>query len=621
MDRNTVIGILLIGILLFGYSIFTRPDKEELEKARRKQDSIALIEQQRILKETIKEQEAINTQQTIVEDQDFVAVENAIKEYGMFGESAVGVQEFIILENDLMEILISSRGGRVYSVNLKKFRTHDSLPLILFNGDSTIFGLSFFAQNRSINTNNLFFTPEKDDKKIVVTDKSRSLAMRLYASGGQYIEYLYTLEPGAYTLGLDVNIVGMNEIISQNTQYLTLNWEYFVPSQEKGQDFENQYTSIYYKYYEDEVDNLNARSDDSKESLKTRLKWIAFKQQFFSSVLIADTYFSNAFVMQENMENSNDFLKFFRAEISIPFEGKPNESIPMQFYFGPNHYTTLKKYKLSMDQLVELGWGIFGWINRFAVIPVFNWLSRSIENYGLIILILTILIKIVIFPFTFKSYQSTAKMRVLKPQIDEIGKKFSKQEDAMKKQQATMALYKKVGVNPIGGCLPMVFQMPILIAIFRFFPASIELRQKSFLWADDLSSYDSVLDLPWDIPFYGDHVSLFTLLMTISTIIYTKLNSQMQSANAQMPGMKYMMYMFPVMMLFWFNSYAAGLSYYYFLANILTFGQMYLIKRFVDDEEVLKKLQVTKKKTKKKSGFQKRLEDAAKQRGYKMPKK
>ncbi|MDK2979484.1 MAG: YidC/Oxa1 family rane protein insertase, partial [Bacteroidales bacterium] len=294
-----------------------------------------------------------------------------------------------------------------------------------------------------------------------------------------------------------------------------------------------------------------------------------------------------------------------------------------QFYFGPNHYTTLKKQGLEFERIIPLGWGIFGWINRFVVIPVFNFLDNFIANYGLIILILTILIKTVLFPLTYKSYLSSAKMRVLKPEIDLINKKFPKKEDAMKKQQATMALYKKSGVNPMGGCIPMLIQFPILIALFRFFPSSIELRQKSFLWADDLSSYDSILDLPFDIPFYGDHVSLFTLLMALALFFSTKINSgQMGDSNQQMPGMKFMMnYMMPVMLLFFFNGYSAGLSYYYFLSNVITMGQTLIIRRFVDDESLLKKLHENKKKPVKKSKWQQRLEEAAKQKGYKPPKR
>jgi YidC/Oxa1 family membrane protein insertase len=296
----------------------------------------------------------------------------------------------------------------------------------------------------------------------------------------------------------------------------------------------------------------------------------------------------------------------------------------MSFYFGPNHYKTLKKLDVDLERVIELGMSVIRWVNVGLVIPLFNWLGKYIGNYGIIILLMTIIIKILIFPFTYKSYMSTAKMKALKPEVDKISEKFPKQEDAMKKQQATMALYKKVGVSPMGGCLPMLFQMPLLIAMFRFFPNSIELRQQSFLWATDLSTYDAVINLPFTVPFgFGDHISLWCLLMTIVNVVYMKFNDQMSMSNQQMPGMKYMMYMMPVMMLFWFNSYAAALSYYYFLSLLITIVQTWAIRRTVDDAEILAKLKAVQanKKAPSKSKWQQRLEDMAKQRGYQPPKK
>ncbi|MBI4648829.1 MAG: membrane protein insertase YidC, partial [Bacteroidia bacterium] len=391
----------------------------------------------------------------------------------------------------------------------------------------------------------------------------------------------------------------------------------------KGRTFENQYTAIYYKFYGDEVENLSESASDDEENISTKLSWIAYKQQFFSSFLIANSSFNNAMLKQTDLPLSDKYLKKFSANIGIPFSETEQDSIGMRFYFGPNRYNILTDYDLDMERIIPLGWGFFlmQWINRFAVIPVFNFLEGFIENYGIIILILTILLKIVLFPIAYKSYVSTAKMRVLKPQVDEINKKIPK-EKTIERQQEVMKLYKRAGVNPMGGCIPMLLQFPILIAMFRFFPASIELRQKSFLWADDLSSYDSILNLPFTIPFYGNHVSLFCLLMTASTIIYTWLQQSTSAQTTQMPGMKLMMYMFPVMFLFMFNSYSSGLSYYYLLANLLTFAQMAIIKRFfIDDEAVLKKLEEAKNKPIKKSRWQERLEKFAKNRGYKLPKK
>jgi len=381
---------------------------------------------------------------------------------------------------------------------------------------------------------------------------------------------------------------------------------------------EDRYTNINYKFFDDEVDNLSQTKSD-EQNLSTRVKWIGFKQLFFNSTIIADEYFPNAYIKSEKYEDDTKYLSNFLADIAIPYEGKNSENFGMQFYFGPNHYQTLNQYDIDLERLVYLGYAIVRPVNKYLIIPVFNFLRKYISNFGIIILLLTIFIKTILFPFTYKSYVSQAKMRALKPEMDEINNKFGN-DKPMEKQQATMALYKKAGVNPMGGCLPMLLQFPILVAMFFFFPTSIELRQQSFLWANDLSTYDSILDLPFNIPFYGDHVSLFCLLMTITTIISTRLNQQATTSQG-MPGMKTMMYIMPIMFLFILNNYSSGLSYYYFLANVITIGQTYVIRSFIDEDKIRAQLQVNKKKPVKKSGFQKRLENIAKQRGIQMPKK
>ncbi|MGM0613874.1 MAG: membrane protein insertase YidC, partial [Bacteroidota bacterium] len=350
-------------------------------------------------------------------------------------------------------------------------------------------------------------------------------------------------------------------------------------------------------------------------------EWLSFKQRFFNSMLWSkDNSIESAdlktVTQVEDPDPSLHYLKTMEAELSVNYKSARDNTAQFAFYFGPNEYPRLNKHKLDMEQMIPLGWGFFllNWINRFAVIPVFNYLEGFNFNYGIIILILTILLKLLLFPIAYKTYMSSAKMRVLKPEIEEINKKYPKKDEAMKKQQATMALYKKAGVNPMAGCLPMLLQLPILIAMFRFFPSSIELRGESFLWASDLSTYDSILSLPFSIPFYGDHVSLFTLLMAISTVLYTWVNQQNMNTGQQMPGMKTMMYLMPVMLLFIFNNYASGLSYYYFLANVITFIQMIVIRNFIVDEDAIRaKIQANKKKPVKKSKFQQRLEEAQKQ--------
>ncbi|MBE0642286.1 MAG: membrane protein insertase YidC, partial [Bacteroidales bacterium] len=370
--------------------------------------------------------------------------------------------------------------------------------------------------------------------------------------------------------------------------------------------------TVYYKHLEDEVDYLSERGD-RQESIPTRLRWVAFKQQFFSIVLIADDHFLNGEMASLTEGQGGNYLRTLSASLSIPMDNADDTEAGMRIYAGPNKYSRLKKYEgLEMENMIPLGGTFLSWINKFGVIPVFDLLETRIANYGIIILVLTLLLKLVLFPLSYRSYMSSAQMRVLKPEVDEIGKKFTDQKDAMKKQQATMELYRKAGVNPMAGCVPMLLQLPILIALFRFFPASIELRQQSFLWADDLSTYDSILDLPFNIPFYGDHVSLFTLLMTISTLIYTKINNQMMSTGNQLPGMKTMMYLMPIMFLGFFNSYSSGLSYYYFLANMITFGQMYIFRQVINEDKLRDKIEANKKKPRKKSAFQRRLEDMQK---------
>ena len=449
--------------------------------------------------------------------------------------------------------------------------------------------------------------------------------MRLYAdasatavNSGKYFEYAFTVKGDKYMIDYDLHLHGLGDVInSRDPSILELDWLTFLRKQEKTVDRLSG-TTTYFRSLDGEVDYLS-ESDEDEKDFHDKLQWVSQKQRFFTTTLIIDNEaFANPLLAHSTDPNpySSRYLKTMMAKLDVPVDGFNDSRTKFRFYFGPNDYNILRSYKMDLERQIPLGWSFFllQWINRFAVIPVFTWLGHYGWNYGIVILLLTIMLKIVLFPIAYRTYRSTAKMRVLKPEIDEISKKFPNKADSMKKQQATMALYKKAGVNPMAGCVPMLLQFPILIALFRFFPASIELRQQSFLWATDLSSYDSIATLPFEIPFYGDHVSLFTLLMTVSTIIYTWMNNQMMSSSQQMPGMKTMMYLMPVMFLGIFNNYAAGLSYYYFLANIITFGQMFVIRRTINEDKIYQKLQENKKKPKKQSGFQKRLDDAAKKR-------
>ena len=642
MDRNSILGIVLIFAILVVFSIINQPSKEEIEAARHRRDSIALVEAERAKQLEQQQQQVLQAEPEEIAIPDSLAESNQLQEkidqFGIFGTAALGEQEFYTLENNLMKITFTNKGGRIYSVELKNYQTHDSLPLMLFDGDETLFGLNFFAQNRSIQTDQLFFTPDFSQKAVVVNGPEvrtgsegrtkfnednpggeESVSFRLEVAPGKFLEYVYSLEYNSYLVDFDLNIQGLEQYIAANQSYLNFTWSFDVPRQERPSRFgEDRYTNIMYKFFEDDVDNLSQNKSD-EENLSTRVKWIGFKQLFFNSTIIAGEAFPNAFVRSQIFEENPKYLANFYADIAIPYQGTQSEKVDMQFFFGPNHYQTLKQYDIDLERLVYLGYAIVRPVNKYLIIPTFNFLRRFIDNFGIIILLLTIFIKTILFPFTYKSYVSQAKMKALKPEVDEIGKKFGN-DKPMEKQQATMALYKKAGVNPMGGCLPMLLQFPILIAMFFFFPTSIELRQESFLWAHDLSTYDSILDLPFTIPFYGDHVSLFCLLMTITTIISTRLNQQATSAQG-MPGMQTMMYLMPVMFLFILNNYSSGLSYYYFLANVITIGQTYIIRSFIDEGKIRAQLQVNKKKPVKKSKFQQRLEEMAKQRGMQMPKK
>lgn len=649
MDKKSIIGIILIFGILVVFSVMNQPSKEEIEFAKHRKDSIALVNAQKAIEqEKLQKQQALqnvgNEDNISVSDSDLIekTLQNKIDEFGVFGNAAIGEEEFYTLENNLMKVTFSNLGGRIFSVELKNYQTHDSLPLILFEGSKTLFGLNFFAQNRSIQTDNLFFTSVSGRKEISVSGPDikkgnegrikpnlenpggkESIAFKLEVEPGKYLEYVYTLEHNSFLLDFDFNLKGMNQFIASNQSYLNFILSYDIPRQERASRFgEDRYTNMTYRFFEGDVDNL-AQNKSDEENLSTRLKWIGFKQLFFSSTIIADEFFPNAMIRQNMYEKDEKYLANFYADIAFPYSGTQNETVNMQFFFGPNHYQTLKQYDIDLERQVYLGYAIVRPVNKYLIIPVFNFLRKYINSFGLIILLLTVFIKSILFPFTYKSYMSQAKMRALKPEIDEIGKKFGK-DKAMEKQQATMALYKKAGVNPMGGCLPMLFQFPILIAMFFFFPTSIELRQQGFLWAHDLSTYDAIFEWSANIPliskFYGNHVSLFCLLMTVTTIISTSLNQQAATSQG-MPGMKTMMYMMPVMFLFILNNYASGLSYYYFLANVITIGQTYLIRSFVDEEKIRAQLQVNKKKPVKKSNFSKRLEDMAKKRGIQTPKK
>lgn len=641
MNKSTIIGLVLIFGIMMGYFYLMQPSQEEIQKEKARQDSLInarkkeaayrdsliRIEQDSIaqLPDSLKPKVAVSPAEpaAALSPQDLAAP---------FGHALQADTSSWWIESDVLRIRLSAKGGRPADVELTQYKTFDTLPLMLFREKGSTFSLSFFQERQRIETGNCHFTPvwynnttEGADSVVMKGDQLK-FGMRLYmfdsvTAGAQnpYIEFVYTLTRGSYMVGFEVVMKGMQDYVAPQTEQLDLAWTAELQKQEKTTNVMNGST-VYYAHADREVEYLSESKDDEM-SVPTKVKWLSFKQAFFTAVLIAGDHFTQAEASVSTNKKSSDprYVRSVNALLGVPYTRAEETRIPLQFYFGPNKFKTLKQYDLGMERQIPLGWSFFlmHWINRFAVLPVFNWLETTGMNYGIIILILTLFLKLALFPIAYKTYISSAKMRALKPEVDELAKKFPKKEDAMKKQQATMALYKSVGVNPMAGCVPQLLQFPILLAMFRFFPASFELRQQSFLWATDLSSYDSILDLPFKIPGYGDHVSLFTLLMTISTILYTRINNQMMSGTQQMPGMKLMMYLMPIMFLGIFNSYSSGLSYYYLLANLITFAQIFIIRRFVDENKLRAQLQANKQKPVKKSRFQQRLEDAAKQRGYK----
>ena len=615
MDRNAIIGTVLICLLMVGYYYFTKPSEEDLRRRAEYLDSLRNVElqkQQQRIEDSLMAATMLQDSTSGTDTATIVPNESAlIQEYGSFYKSALGEQDLVTLENNLIAVTMSNKGGKPYRVQVKNYKTHYGDSLYLLAGDSTHFGLLLSESGRS--TDEMYFTTSG----VVQENDIQKISYRLAVNEFSYIDYTYSLKPDSYNLELTITTKGMEKYIRESRYNLL--WNTTMNVLEKSKTAESQNTTIVWKYFEDDTETLNARAkDDEKEKLSGQVKWVGFKQHFFSAVLIADDKFERGGeVASKVLTNSDTTMKEFTASLYLPKE----QTLGMRFFFGPNHLPVLKEQDVALESMLDLGW--FGFITKYAIVPIFNWLRGFIDNMGLVILLMTIILKAILFPLTCKSYLSTARMRVIKPYVDEINERYPKPEEAMKKQQATMDLYKKVGINPMGGCLPLLIQFPILVAMFRFFPASIELRQESFLWAEDLSTYDSIFEWSTHIPLissiYGNHISLFTLLMAASMIIVNKINTAntTQIQTPGMPNMNVMMWIMSIMMIFWFNDYSAGLSYYYLLANVITMLQTILIRNLVNDEKILKKLEANKAKAstapRRKSKFQERLEKMAKE--------
>lgn len=603
MDRNTFTGLFLILIILVGSTYLMRPSDEDIkrEKAKQTQDSLARVKKQ-------------ETPVAILTDSSKIVsapiIDSTLIKSGPFGSAQFGSNEPVVLENELLKVKINPRGGRIASVQLKNFKSYNKEPLIMFEGEGNKFGLLFGSAGQNINTNELYFSPSAKSLNVAKSDSS-SLTMRLTHSNGKYIDYIYSLKGGSYNVGLTIATNGMQDVVAPTQQHLTLNWETILKQKEKDIPSEQRYSGTYFKQADASIDHLSLSKSEKKEIVGGKIKWFSFKQHFFSNVLIAENSFDKG-ELEVNTSADLGVVKSFAANMQIPFGRQEITSFPMKFYFGPNQLNILEKQGFEIEKQIDLGYWPLKYINRWVVLPVFNFLESFGWGYGLIILVLTILLKMVLLPLTYKSYLSMAKMRILKPEMDEIKAKVG-DDNATLLQQEYLKLYKKAGVNPLGGCLPMLLQLPIIMAFFFFFPNLFELRQQSFLWMEDLSTYDAFFNLGFNLPFLGNHISLMCILMTISTLIYTYFNNQVSGATGQM---KYIGYITPIIFFGVLNSYPSGLNYYYFLANMMTFAQQYIIRMFVNDDKIHAKIQENKKKPateKKTSGFQKRMEDYMRQ--------
>ena len=638
MDKKSIIGIAVVAVLFLGFAYFnSQQQKEYLEQKAAYEayvDSVAAAARAAApVADSLASGNGVQAEVAAAE----AAAAVRERQVETLGESLTAAREAeaeeFIVEKDVMAVLFSTRGGQIKGVTLKDYtqygpRGKRDRKIEMMDPATARFGLSFYLKNGlknvPVNTLDYVFTAQP---VVGEADGAKSVVMRLPVAEGAYLEYRYLIYDTEaperdYLVDFDVRLVNMAPEMANQTQ-IQIDWANTTFQNEKGFQNENMYTTLSYRFPDEtSIEELGMSEGAKSKNISTQVNWVAFKQQFFSSVFIAPDNVSYANLAFDTAAPESSLLKTFTAQMGVPYTPQ-TEGYDFAFYFGPNKYSILKKIgepggaDIYLERLVPLGWGIFGWVNRWCVIPVFDFLRNYIGSFGIIIFILVLLVKLVISPLTYKSYVSMAKMRLVKPQIDELAKKYPKPEDAMKKQQATMELYKKAGINPMGGCIPMLIQMPILIAMFRFFPASIELREQPFLWADDLSSYDSIVNLPFSIPFYGDHVSLFALLMAVSLFGYSWFNyQQTASSQPQMAGMKFMMvYMMPIMMLFWFNSYSSGLCYYYLLSNIFTIGQTLVIRRMVDDNKIhaIMQANAAKKSKGKKSKFQQRYEELMRQ--------
>ena len=613
-DINSLIGFVLLGAIILWWMWSNQPTQEELEAEKNKIENVEQTTVTSTLTDSTKKSEII-TQAT-----DSLSLVKAQGQLGVFAYSATlssAIEDGeTVLENDLLKLVISNKGGQIKEALLKNYVTYDSLPLYMIKDNNASFNINFgTSDNRTLNTKDLFFEPT-----LTKSGGNQVLSMKLKVSEGNFLEYRYVMKPTEYMVDFTVRSQGLSASLDANKP-VTLDYSLEAFRKEKSISYENQQTEMYYEKEDEKIDYLSIGDEDDAE--EKDVNWVAYKQHFFSSILISEQAFSSAKLESKTLSLDLDvdttFTKAFYLKAPLALQaGELNYN--MNWYIGPNDYQILKKYDYNINEIANLGWGIFGYLNRWIFIPVFNFLQLFIGNYGLIIILLTIVVRIIMSPLVYKSYVSSAKMKVLKPEMEDINKRLPGKENAMKRQQETMALQSKAGVSPLAGCIPALLQMPIFFALFKFFPSNIDLRQKGFLWADDLSAYDSIYELPFRIPMYGSHISLFPILASVAIFFYMKMSQDQQMGMQQPPQegmpdmqkmMKMMMYLSPVMMLIFFNMYASSLSLYYFVSNLLTIVIMLVIKHFIiDEDKIHAKIQENKLKPKKEGKFRQRLNQA-----------
>lgn len=590
MDRNNIIGLVLIFAIFAGSFYLMKPSEQEIKNEQRLQDSLKTVKEGKVFNDTL----ASSKPNEVLDSASLSKP---------FGATKVGEEQLITLENEQLIVQLSSKGGKVKSVQLKGEKNFDGSPLYLLEGDNNNFGFHFNAAGQNINTNDLFFA--------VGNSSANAASLRLKYSEDQYLEYNYTLQNG-YNLGLQVNAVGIQNLIGVNQKTIVLDWEANLLRKEQNIKSERDKSSIFYKDSEGSIDHLSETSDAEEKIEKNKVEWIAFKQHFFSSILSSKQAFENT-NLKVTYTTQDEIVKNYKTTAELAFNAQSNNHFEFNFFFGPNQYKTLKAEGHNYEKIINMGWGPMGWINRFITVPLFDFLDGYHMSYGIVILILTLLLKGAMFPLTRKSYLSMAKMRVLKPQLDQIKEKVG-EDNAMLLQQEQMKLYKQAGVNPLGGCLPMLLQMPFTLAFFFFFPNLFELRGQSFLWMKDLSTYDTFITFS---PIFGiNHISLMCVLMTAVTLLTTWYNNATSGATSGMGSqMKYIGYIMPLLFFFMLNSFPSGLNYYYFLGAVFTFLTQFIIRQSIDDEKILAKLEENKKNPKaaKKSSFQSKMEEMMRQ--------